>query len=62
MVKEYACRRCKSLSHGKICPLCSSTDLSAQWTGLVIINNPEKSEVAKTLGISKPGRYALKIG
>jgi len=61
MAKEYACRRCKGLSTGRVCPNCNSTDLSAEWSGLVIIIDPERSEVAKTLNITKPGRYALKV-
>ncbi|MDP7657611.1 MAG: transcription elongation factor subunit Spt4 [Nitrososphaerales archaeon] len=61
MVREYACRKCKSLASGKLCPACNSTDLSKDWAGLIIILDPEKSEVAKSLGISKSGRYALRV-
>ena len=61
MVRQFACRKCKSLASGKICPSCNSTDLSKDWAGLIIILEPEKSEVAKSLGISKSGRYALRV-
>jgi DNA-directed RNA polymerase subunit E" len=61
MVREYACRKCKSLASGKICPTCNSTDLSKDWAGLIIILDPEKSEVAKSLNISKSGKYALRV-
>jgi DNA-directed RNA polymerase subunit E" len=47
---------------GKVCPNCKSTDLSSEWSGLIIIIDPVKSQVAKTLGITVPGRYALKVG
>jgi len=41
--------------------MCNSTDLSKEWSSLIIILEPEKSEVAKSLGISKAGRYALRV-
>ena len=61
MVREYACRKCKSLASGKICPTCNSTDLSKDWAGLIIILDPEKSEVAKsTKHPPNLGKYATK--
>jgi len=49
------------LTTEKACPNDGSTELSNEWSGLVIIINPEKSQVAKTLSITKAGRYALKV-
>jgi DNA-directed RNA polymerase subunit E" len=60
-MKELACRKCKTLTSDKTCPNDGSTELSKEWSGLIIIINPERSQVAKTLGITKPGRYALKV-
>jgi len=60
-MKEMACRRCRMLTTEKVCPNCGSTELSDEWSGLVIVISPERSQVAKTLTISKPGRYALKV-
>jgi DNA-directed RNA polymerase subunit E" len=60
-LKELACRKCRMLTTEKACPNDGSTELSKEWSGLVIIINPEKSQVAKTLAIVKPGRYALKV-
>ena len=60
-MKELACRKCRTLTTEKACPNDGSTELSNEWSGLVIIINPEKSQVAKTLGIVKAGRYALKV-
>lgn len=61
MVKELACRKCKTLTTEKMCPNCGSTELSNEWSGLIIILDPVRSQVAKTLGITKSGRYALKV-
>jgi len=43
----------------KECPNCKSKDLSASWKGIVVINNPEDSEIAKVLEVNKSGKYAL---
>ena len=61
MVKELACRKCKCVTTGKICPACKSSALTPYWEGLVIIANPEESRIAKTLKITKKGKYALKV-
>jgi len=61
MVKEYACKQCKMLTTGKVCPNCHSTDLTAEWSGLVIILDVKRSQVAKALNIKTPGKYALKV-
>ena len=58
-----ACRRCKSLvpRDAARCPVCGSTDLSEDWEGAIIVLDPEKSRLAKSLGFDKPGRYALRV-
>jgi DNA-directed RNA polymerase subunit E" len=56
-----ACKVCSCLTEEKKCPLCGSDELSLKWKGEVVIANPEKSETAKKLGITKPGRYALSV-
>ncbi len=58
-----ACRKCKALvnKEANICPICGSSDFTDEWEGMVIIIDPENSEIAKMLGITKPGRYAIKV-
>lgn len=58
-----ACRRCKSLvpRDATRCPVCGSTDLSEDWEGAIIVLDPERSRLAKSLGFTKPGRYALRV-
>ncbi|MEQ9714876.1 MAG: transcription elongation factor subunit Spt4 [Candidatus Asgardarchaeia archaeon] len=56
-----ACRRCHALTTGSRCPICKSTDLTTDFSGIVIINNPENSIIAKKLNIKQPGMYALKV-
>ncbi|MEM1623792.1 MAG: transcription elongation factor subunit Spt4 [Sulfolobales archaeon] len=59
-----ACTRCRLLvpHEAPTCPSCGSTTFTDTWSGVVIIVDPEKSKLAKMLGIEKPGRYALKLG
>jgi len=44
-----------------VCPNCKSSNLSDDWSGLVVIVEPSTSEVAKRMGITAPGRYALRV-
>lgn len=61
MAKEKACRKCKVITTGRVCPNCKSTDLSSDWSGIILVFDPKNSEVAKTLEISTPNKYALKV-
>ena len=61
MVKELACRKCKCVTISKVCPACKSSDLTPDWEGIVVVANPEKSRIAKTLKITVKGKYALKV-
>ena len=56
-----ACRNCHLIITANTCPECKSTNVSDDWTGVVVIIDPEKSQIAKTLDIKKPGRYALRV-
>lgn len=58
---EKACKNCRFISNGPVCPNCKSTNLSDDWTGLVVIIDPERSEIAKKMGIKSPGRYAVRV-
>ncbi len=61
MAKERACRKCKAVTTGKVCPICKSSDLSPDWSGIILVFDPEKSLIAGTLEIKKPSKYALKV-
>ncbi|MBD3186064.1 transcription elongation factor Spt4 [Candidatus Bathyarchaeota archaeon] len=62
MVQERACRTCRLISTGSsVCPSCKTHTLSDDFTSIIIIIDPEKSEIAKRLNITEPGKYALKV-
>ena len=61
MAKELACSACRCVTVSKVCTACKSTDLSPDWSGIVLVVKPSESKIAQTLGISKDGKYALKV-
>jgi RNA polymerase subunit RPABC4/transcription elongation factor Spt4 len=53
------CRNCRLFVEGDVCPLCNESNFSRSWKGMVIINDPEGSAIAKTIGVTKKGKYCL---
>lgn len=58
---EQVCRECHRIVEGLVCPICGSASLSKDWNGYVVILDPKGSVIANRLGITLPGRYALKV-
>lgn len=56
-----ACRVCKIITEENACPICKGTDMSDDYSGLLIVVDPESSQMAQKMEIKKEGRYALKI-
>lgn len=61
MAKEKACKNCKRIYEGDVCPNCGNSATSDSFKGKVEIFNPEGSEIAKNLKINKKGIYAIKL-
>jgi DNA-directed RNA polymerase subunit E" len=57
---KKACKKCKAIVLEDKCQLCGSTELSDSWKGRTIILNPTDSEIAKKLGITNKGIFAVK--
>lgn len=56
---EKACRNCKTVfDEGSLCPVCKGANITRTWKGTVVVFDIE-SDVAKKLGITAPGKYAL---
>ena len=45
----------------EMCPYCSSTSLTEDWAGYVVITHPEQSEIAEKMEVAESGEYALKV-
>lgn len=58
---KKACFKCKIFVEGNVCPVCSGNQFSDNWKGRVYITDPNRSEVAKKMGITVKGEYAIKV-
>jgi DNA-directed RNA polymerase subunit E" len=57
-----ACKECRYIVHtkDKICPKCGG-ELSEKFSGMVIILDPERSEIGKLIGVNVIGSYAVRV-
>ena len=56
-----ACPVCKAVFDDvKVCDKCN-VDLSDKFSGLVVILDPEKSEVSKLIEKNLEGKFAIKV-
>jgi DNA-directed RNA polymerase subunit E" len=60
---DKACRECHLISYGSvsICPNCNASNLSDDFSGIVVIIDPEGSAVARAMQVKKKGHYALRV-
>jgi DNA-directed RNA polymerase subunit E" len=62
VLKEKACRNCRYiLEEGDTCPNCNEKTFTTFWRGYVMVMNPEQSEIAKRMGITRRGKFALRL-
>ena len=64
MADRLVCRECHLVvddAGAQACPNCGSSSLTEDWAGYVIITHPEQSEIAEEMGVTEPGKYALKV-
>uniref|UniRef100_A0A7C3J2G9 Transcription elongation factor Spt4 n=1 Tax=Candidatus Methanomethylicus mesodigestus TaxID=1867258 RepID=A0A7C3J2G9_9CREN len=59
---KRACRKCKYIlsEDDAKCPVCGSSDLSEEWSGIIIIVDPS-AQLAEAIGAKRAGRYAIKV-
>ena len=60
-MSEKACTNCHFLTKENVCPKCKSSSLSDDFSGLIVIFDPQASTIAKAMNIKEKGRYALKV-
>jgi DNA-directed RNA polymerase subunit E" len=64
MADRLVCRECHRVQETpetQACEACGSTSLTEDWAGYVVITHPDKSEIAMEMGVTEPGKYALKV-
>jgi len=59
-IVQKACKQCSFISEDDVCPRCGG-QTSKEWQGYLAVLDFEKSEIAKKMGISANGKYALKV-
>ena len=60
MVKQKACKICKTIFEGDKCPACGSKEFTESFKGRIVVINPEKSEIAQKLNLKNKGNFAIK--
>jgi len=55
-----ACKQCSFISEEDACPRCGGTT-SKEWQGYLVVVDYEKSDIAKKMGITSNGKYALRV-
>ena len=60
-MKKKACKKCKIFVDKSECPICKGSNFSTNWQGRINIIDPEKSDIAKKIGIKIKGEYAIKV-
>ncbi|MCW3997155.1 MAG: DNA-directed RNA polymerase subunit E'' [Candidatus Bathyarchaeota archaeon] len=60
-MREKSCTNCHFITKENVCAKCKSTNLSEDFSGIVVMFDPENSSIAKTMKIKEKGRYALKV-
>ena len=55
-----ACTRCHRLMEEDRCAVCNMAT-SKNWSGFLIIVDPDNSPIAQELQIKLPGEYALRV-
>lgn len=60
-MNEKACRECHLISYENVCPSCKASSLSDDFSGLIIIFDPESSAIAQVMKVKEKGRYAPRV-
>ncbi len=55
------CRSCRLFVQGDECPICHKNQFTDSWQGRIYILDSNKSEIAKKIGITVKGEYAIKV-
>lgn len=55
-----ACKKCSFISEEANCPRCGEAT-SKEWQGYVVILDHTKSEIARRMGITSNGKFALRV-
>ena len=60
-MKKKVCKECKIFVEGNVCPVCKGNQFSNNWQGRLHILDVNKSVIAKKIGLTVKGEYAIKV-
>lgn len=60
-MSKKVCRQCRIFVEGNQCPICKKNQFTDNWKGRLVIVDAEKSEIAKKMGLTVKGEYAIKV-
>jgi len=60
-MKRKACKQCKVFVPGDVCPICKKDGFTESWQGRIHFVDAEKSFIAKQMGVTEDGEYAIKV-
>ena len=58
---RYVSGICRIFVKGTNCPICNGNQFTENWQGRIFVLDANKSEIAKQLGITVKGEYAIKV-
>ena len=58
---EKACSECHYITSKSVCPACKGQNLVDKWKGVVYIFDASRSDIAEKMGVTLPGKYALRL-
>lgn len=61
MTKRRVCKLCREFTDGSECATCKTAKFATTWKGRICVLNPDKSLIAKRVGLKKVGEYAIKV-
>lgn len=59
-MSEKACKTCRRLVRGNICPICKSSAVTPSWKGILVVFDAS-SDIAKEAAITATGKYAVRV-
>lgn len=60
-MKKKVCKRCRIFFDGNECPICKSSVTAAVWRGRLFMADKDNSVIAKKIGLTQNGEYAIKV-
>ena len=60
-MKKKVCKKCKMFVEGNVCPGCKGNQFSTNWQGRINILDANRSMIAKNIGTTVKGEYAIKV-